>query len=238
MKKILLVEDEENIAKGIILNLEMVPYQVFWAKDGTEALDLWMIENPDLIILDLMIPKIDGFSVLKKIRATDEQIPVLILSAKDATPDRIKGLKQGCDDYLGKPFDLDELLLRVEKLLIRMSKKVNDLSTDKNGANDLSITQYIFGQNIINFSAQKAQTPSGDVELTSQEIILLKLFIQNSGRVLTRESLLKAGWGYQDGTESRTLDNFIVRMRKYFEIDPKKPQHFVSVRSIGYKFIN
>jgi DNA-binding response OmpR family regulator len=178
-----------------------------------------------------MLPKIDGFGVLKNIREKDPVVPVLILSAKDSSQDKIKGLKLGSDDYLEKPFDLEELLARVERMLKRSELTSQTKTKSLEGV-------FQFGSNSINFSSRKATTLQGDVELTAQELSLLKLFIENEGDPLSREKLLDVGWGYKKGTESRTVDNFVVRMRKYFEEDPKVPRHFQSVRSFGYKFIS
>jgi DNA-binding response OmpR family regulator len=235
-KRILVIEDESHIAEGLRLNLSLQGYEVAIAQDGIEGLELWRSGKPDLIVLDIMLPMIDGFSILKTIRREDEKIPVLILSARGDTKDRVRGLRYGVDDYLSKPFDLEEFLLRVDRL-IRHKSWYAASNNDKNLSCPLyEGDQYDFGGNHIDFVTFKAQCRAGTIFLTDQEIVLLKIFIANKGRPLSREVLLNAGWGYSRGTSTRTVDNFIVRFRKYFENNPKKPVYFVSRRAVGYVF--
>lgn len=230
---ILVIEDETHIANGIKLNLLLKGNDVKIASDGKKGLDLWKSWNPDLIVLDIMLPSIDGFLVLKTIREQDDQIPVLILSAKKETQDKIRGLKYGVDDYLSKPFDLEEFLLRIERLL----KKKTWYQETKNQEHEIfNKPSYSFGNNHIDFVNFKTKCTIGEITLTEQEIILLKIFIANKKRPLSRQMLLNTGWGYSKDTTTRTLDNFIVRFRKYFETNPKKPIYFVTLRSIGYIF--
>ncbi len=231
---ILVVEDEAHLAEGLKLNLTFKGYDVKIAEDGTSALEAWNQWRPDLIVLDIMLPEIDGLSVLRKIRLEDERIPILILSARGDPDDRVKGFSYGVDDYLAKPFNLDEFLLRVERLLTRGTWSQAKDST-QNGVSSLPQT-YRFGENRIDFQALKAHGPSGDINLTEQEATLLKLFIANRGKPLSRRKLLEIGWGYARGTTTRTVDNFMVRFRKYFERNPKKPVYFKSLRSVGYIF--
>jgi len=227
-KKVLIVEDEHHIAEGILINLKFSGYETAIAYDGEKAIELFETFKPDLVLLDLMIPKIDGLSVLKKIRSQDERLPVLILSAKGEPADKVKALKIGVDDYLAKPFDLDELLLRIDRLLTRSQwSKSNELT---------GIDTYKFDGGLIDFVQARATTPQGEVQLTEQEMKLLKLFTQNPDVPLPRAKLLEAGWGMTADTNTRTIDNFIVRMRKYFEEDPKNPVYFKSLGSIGYIF--
>jgi len=234
-KRVLVVEDESHLSEGLKLNLSLKGYDVMIAPDGISALRKWKEWGPDLIVLDIMLPKIDGLSVLRKIRLEDERIPILILSAKGAPDDRIKGFSYGVDDYLAKPFNLDEFLLRVERLVTR-----GDWTSDGSGSEDRGISSlprfYAFGENRIDFQTLEAHCPSGQIRLTEQEARLLRLFIANRGKPLSRRKLLEIGWGYARDTTTRTVDNFIVRFRKYFERDPKKPVHFKSLRSIGYIF--
>ena len=241
-KRILVIEDEVHIADGIRLNLSIQGYQVKIAIDGLEGLEQWRSWKPDLIILDIMLPMIDGFSILKTIRRSDEKIPVLILSARGDTKDKVKGLRYGVDDYLSKPFDLEEFLLRVERL-IKKKTWYEDEKKDKNSEYNLKVTRkmfegdyYDFGDNHIDFVTFKARCAVGEIILTDQEIVLLKLFIANKGKPLSREMLLTTGWGYSRDTTTRTVDNFIVRFRKYFEKNPKEPSYFISRRSVGYVF--
>ena len=235
-KRILVIEDEAHIADGIRLNLSIQGYDVRVAPDGIDGLDRWRSWKPDLIILDIMLPMIDGFSILKTIRKEDERMPILILSARGDTKDKVRGLKYGVDDYLAKPFDLEEFLLRVERLLTKTAWYENNQKDEPDESPIFQGDTYRFGDNSIDFVTSKAQCVLGEIILTEQEIILLKLFIANKGRPLSRKMLLSAGWGYSRQTSTRTVDNFIVRFRKYFEKNPKKPVHFISRRSVGYIF--
>ena len=230
-KRILIIEDEAHIAEGLKLNLSLQGHAVVCAADGPTGLQRWKEFQPHLIVLDIMLPGIDGLSVLQAIRLADERLPILILSAKAASEDIIKGLSYGVDDYLAKPFHLEEFLLRIDRLLKR--------STWNNTAEpvDHAIDQpYTFGENTIDFETHTARCRSGPLSLTEQEIRLLKLFIAHRGKPLSRAKLLEVGWGYSRNISSRTVDNFIVRLRKYFEDDPKKPRYFKSIRSVGYMF--
>jgi len=234
-KRILVVEDESHLAEGLKLNLSLKGYDVMVATDGHSGLQKWKAWRPDLIVLDIMLPGIDGLSVLRQIRLEDERIPVLILSAKGDSDDKVKGFSCGVDDYLAKPFNLEEFLLRVDRLLTRISwirKEVD--STEKSIAS--SPPFYTFGGNKINFETLTAHGQTGPISLTNQEAKLLKLFIVNRGKPLSRRRILESGWGYARGTSTRTVDNFIVRFRKYFERNPKKPVYFRSLRSLGYIF--
>jgi DNA-binding response OmpR family regulator len=235
-KRILVIEDEQHIAEGIKLNLNMQGYGVRIAPDGVAGLDLWRQWHPDLIILDLMLPVIDGLTVLKTIRSEDEKLPVLILSAKGSAEDRVRGLRCGVDDYLAKPFDLDEFLLRVDRLLARKSWYAGE--NQAAGDNDLPFHGeiYTFGEKQFNIITSEAVSIAGTIALTEQEIKLLKVFIANRGRPVSRQKLLAAGWGYSSSTTTRTVDNFMVRFRKYFEADSKNPVYFKSRRSVGYIF--
>ncbi len=182
-----------------------------------------------------MLPVIDGLSVLQHIRLEDDHIPILILSAKSAHNDKIKGLSYGVDDYLTKPFHLDELLLRIERLLKRSAWQ----GTGENGRRetmDKVPAVYTFGGNRIDFDTATAECRYGTIRLTDQEVRLMKLFIAHRGRPLSRSKLLKVGWGYTGKTATRTVDNFIVRLRKYFEENPRHPVFFKSLRSVGYVF--
>lgn len=235
--KILIIEDEIHIAEGLRLNLSLQGHNIVLAHNGLEGLKLWKSEKPDLIVLDLMMPALDGFQVLKQIRVIDQRVPVLILSARDQAKDKVKCLKDGADDYLSKPFNLDEFLLRVDRLITRSSwteKSDPDelLDLDK----EFKETEYSFGPNRIDFVLCKGFNNEGEFQLTSQEIRLLKLFIIKKGIPLTRKELLEIGWGYSQETSTRTVDNFLVRFRKYFEEDPKDPKYFKSMRSVGYIF--
>ena len=233
--RILVVEDEKHIAEGIRLNLSLLGYDVTIATDGVSALQQWKSWRPDLIVLDIMLPGIDGFSVLQSIRLEDEKLPILILSAKAGPDDRVRGLSHGVDDYLAKPFNLEEFQLRVERLIKRASwGRAENGSMLEN--HDFSGTSFTFGTNTVDFDTGEAQCEAGSVRLTEQELKLLKLFFKHRGKPLSRSKILEIGWGYTGEMTTRTVDNFIVRFRKYFEKNPKKPLFFKSVRSVGYLF--
>lgn len=225
---ILLVEDEEHLQDALKLNFEMEGYDVSSAYDGAQALKAVHSEYFDLIILDVMLPEIDGITVCENIRLFNTEIPILILSAKNISSDRVIGLQKGADDYLTKPFDLAELLIRVKKL-INKSK----LITSKQPVTEL----FTFGKNNINFKALECINKQGEkVALTKKEAMLLKLLIENKNEVVTREKILQAVWGYNVYPTTRTVDNFILSFRKYFEEDSRNPKYFHSIRGIGYKF--
>jgi two-component system alkaline phosphatase synthesis response regulator PhoP len=222
------VEDEENLHEPLKLNLEMEGYTVTSAYDGTEALKHIANEYFDLIILDVMLPEIDGVTVAETVRVNNNNVPILMLSAKNASADRVLGLKKGADDYLTKPFNLEELLLRVEKLINKNKKLL-----DKESIGDT----YTFGNNLVDFKAQDAITFDGKkVELSKKEAQLLKLLFENKNEVVTREKILQMVWGYNVYPTTRTIDNFILNFRKYFEEDSKNPKYFHSVRGVGYKY--
>lgn len=225
---ILLVEDEENLHEALKLNLELEGYDVTSAFDGAAAQKTIDGEYFDLIILDVMLPEIDGISLAENIRISNNEVPILILSAKNSSADRVLGLKKGADDYLTKPFNLEELLLRVHKLIDK-NKKLQDKSSVGNS--------YSFGNNIIDFKAQEATTFSnGKIQLSKKETMLLKLLIENKNEVVPREKILQAVWGYNVYPTTRTIDNFILNFRKYFEEDSRNPKYFHSVRGVGYKY--
>ena len=227
---ILLVEDEENLHEALKLNLELEGYEVTSAFDGSEALLKINNEYFDLIIMDIMLPEIDGISVTENVRINNNEVPILMLSARNSSSDRVLGLKKGADDYLTKPFNLEELLLRVDKL-INKSKKMQL----KESIGDI----YDVGNNKIDFKAQDAITWSGQrIELSKKEAMLLKLLIENKGDVVTREKILQVVWGYNVYPTTRTIDNFILSFRKYFEEDSRNPKYFHSVRGVGYKFMD
>lgn len=232
-KRILVIEDEAHIAEGLKLNLSLQGYDVRIAENGGAGLRQWKAWQPDLIVLDIMLPGIDGLSVLRNIRLEDERIPILILSARGASEDRIEGLAHGVDDYISKPFNLEEFLLRVDRLLTRVSWNKSD--SLYSGLSSVP-KEYRFGENRIDFALAIAHCNEGEIHLTEQEVKLLKLFISNKGKPLSRDKLLEIGWGYSGKTSTRTVDAFMVRLRRYFEKNPKKPVYFKSLRSVGYIF--
>jgi two-component system alkaline phosphatase synthesis response regulator PhoP len=225
--KILLVEDEESLAIGLEYNLSAEGYRVTWVADGREALKKFKAAEFDLVILDIMLPYVDGFEVAEKIRSRDPQMPVLMLTARTGIKDRVKGLEIGADDYMVKPFHLEELLLRIKGMLKR--KRWYSSSVD-------SMPHFKFGNNQINFENLTCQCGEMEVQLTAREAILLKYLIDHEGKVLSRKELLEEVWNINSEIETRTVDNFIVRLRKYFEADPENPVFIRSVRGVGYIF--
>lgn len=224
---LLLVEDEPHIAQGLVFNLEEEGYQVTHVESGEQALEK-LSNNPyALTILDLTLPGIDGLEVCDRLRERGNQIPILMLTARGTEQDRITGLSKGADDYLAKPFNLKEFLLRVAGLLRRTNWQQIRLENN----------YYTFGNNQINLETDQAITAHGTIQLTELEMKMLRFFFDQEGKVLSRGKLLKQVWGMSPETETRTLDNFIVRLRKYFEIDPTKPRYFRTVRGRGYRFI-
>jgi two-component system alkaline phosphatase synthesis response regulator PhoP len=226
-KKILLVEDEEHLLKTILLNLELENYQVTTASNGIDALKKFRSSAFDLIILDVMLPELNGFDVCEEIRKENTRLPVLFLTAKGTSEDKVKGLRLGADDYLTKPFNLEELLLRVQILL----KRYQVASAAK------QLEHYTFSDNQINFNTYEIKGVNGlKTEITKREIALLRLLIERKGQVISREEILDAVWGTEAFPSSRTIDNYIVAFRKYFEKNQKEPRHFHSIRGVGYKF--
>lgn len=225
---LLLVEDEESLQETLQLNFDIEGYSVTPAYTGLEAIEAVKNEHFDLIIMDVMLPEMDGITACENIKLTNPEIPILILSARNQSVDRILGLKKGADDYLTKPFDLEELLIRIEKLISK-SRKIN--------AKDPVPDVFEFGNNSINFNSLECTTKTGKtITLTKKESLLLKLLIENKNEVVTREKILQSVWGYNVYPTTRTIDNFILNFRKYFEENSRKPKYFHSVRGVGYKF--
>ncbi len=226
-KRILLVEDEENLLNTIKLNLEMEGFSVDGISNGAEVLKQFKAGIYSLVILDVMLPEIDGFTLCETIRHYDRNVPVLFLTAKGSSEDRVKGLKLGADDYLVKPFILEELLLRVHNL-VKRNEKTNV---------EESLIEYKFGNNYVNFVTYEIKDFLGKKhELGKREIQLLKMLIEKKGQVVSREQILETVWGKDVYPTSRTIDNYILVFRKYFEKDPKNPVHIHSIRGVGYKF--
>lgn len=227
-KHILLVEDEEHLLKTIQLNLELEGYVVRTAISGTEALKEFRKMDFNLIVLDVMLPEMNGYDVCEAIRKENTKTPILFLTAKGNSEDKIQGLKLGADDYLTKPFNLEELLLRVQILIRR-----NSDTTPSNKLNDV----VSFGKNQINFTTYEITGVNNlKTEITKREIALLKLLVERAGQVVSREDILDTVWGTDVYPSSRTIDNYILAFRKYFEENPKEPKHFHSIRGVGYKF--
>ena len=225
--RILLVEDEETLAVGLEYNLTEEGFLIKWARNGREAIEIFEKEKFDLIILDIMLPYLNGFEVAEIIRRTDPQIPVLMLTAKTESDDKIKGLEKGADDYLTKPFHLKELLLRVKGMLKR--KSWYKIASEKQPV-------YNFDDNIINFETLNCKHGKEEIRLTPQEAMLLKYLVERKGKIVSRKELLENVWHLNPEIETRTVDIFIARLRKYFENDPGNPVYFKSIRGAGYTF--
>ena len=229
MVRILLVEDEEHLQEAIKLNLELEGNKVVAVGNGIEAVKIFKQERFNLVILDVMLPELDGFGVCEAIRLHNSTVPILFLTAKNSSEDKILGLRRGADDYMTKPFNLEEFLLRVNALVKRGLNQ-----EEKKEMNDV----FRFEGNEVNFKTfeiiGKDKKP---IRLTKKEIALLKLLIERKNEVVSRENILESVWGYDIYPSTRTVDNFILAFRKYFEVDPKEPKYFYSVRGVGYKFM-
>ena len=226
MLRILLVEDEENIRDTVKLNFELEGFEVVSAEDGRTALKHADGQHFDVMVVDVMLPEVSGFQVVEQIRLTNRDTPIIFLTAKDQAQDRIQGLKKGADDYLTKPFVFEELLLRVNRLIERTSKSP-----------EVQPELFTFGDNRVNFATYEATGNQGTFTLTKKEAMLLKLLTERRGEVVSRQQILQSVWGYDVYPSTRTIDNFILSFRKYFERDPRNPTHFLSVRGVGYKFV-
>jgi two-component system, OmpR family, alkaline phosphatase synthesis response regulator PhoP len=224
--RILLVEDEENIRNVVKLNLEMEDFEVIDTDNGKEAVRLFQEQHFDLLLLDVMLPEMNGFEICEQVRLSNTTVPIIFLTAKDTPQDRISGLKKGADDYLTKPFNLEELLLRVHNLLKRSNKQAAEESEI-----------YKFGDNEVNFSTFSAKGNQGNFTMTKKEAMLLKLLVERKNEVVSRNQILQFVWGYDVFPSTRTIDNFILSFRKYFEMDPHEPKYFQSIRGVGYKFV-
>jgi two-component system alkaline phosphatase synthesis response regulator PhoP len=224
--EILIVEDEESLAKTLELNFQLEGWKVALAGSGPKALDQFkMFSNSlRLVLLDIMLPGISGFDLFGEFKKIKSGIPIIFLTARDQAPDKIAGLKLGADDYIVKPFDLEELILRVKNVLKRNASPVSDV--------------FSFGSCSIHFETYEVRDITGRIStLSKREMGLLRLLTTNVNRVISRDEIIEALWQPDDNASSRTIDNYILGFRKLFEKDPKNPVHFLSVRSVGYKFV-
>lgn len=221
---LLVVEDDPSILRGLQMNLQIEGYRVLSAQDGLEGLRLWREGHPDLIVLDLMLPRCDGHEVLRQIRAEDPDTRILILSARGQEADKVLGLTLGADDYLSKPFSLPELLARIRASLrrVRLSTPVSRV--------------HRFGKVMVDVDARQVAVKDAHVEMTVREFDLLVYFISQPNRVLSREQLMAAVWGPSHHGTVRTIDNFVLRLRDKLEDNPDQPRFFETVRGIGYRF--
>jgi DNA-binding response OmpR family regulator len=229
--RILLVEDEPNLAFTLHYNLQAEGYEVIPAVTGTQALVQYEKSGPfNLIILDVMLPELDGFSVANKIRQTDKRTGILMLTALSDTDSRLQGLRSGVDDYISKPFNLEELLLRISRMIER-SALLNQASETNSGIRK-------FGPFTLDVDSLRLVSPQGNFDITALEADILREFMDNPNRVLSREHLLKNVWGMRGEVETRTVDNFIVRLRRYLETEPNDPKYLRSVRGRGYRLVD
>lgn len=222
---ILVVEDDLAIVKGLETNLRYEGFDVVTAPDGERGLELAVDKQPDLILLDVMMPKMNGFEVLRELRRREMEIPVIMLTAKGEEMDKVRGLDLGADDYVTKPFALQELLARVHAVMRRKRRF------------DKTLEKVTFGRAALDFTSRTASMDGEPVELTSKEFDLLKFFLEREGEALERQEILNRVWGFDYFGTDRTVDNFINRLRRKFEPDPEQPQHFLTVRGVGYRFV-
>jgi two-component system, OmpR family, alkaline phosphatase synthesis response regulator PhoP len=237
MTKILVVEDEKHIAQGLRFNLEAEGYSVTISETGEEAEKLLIAdrENFDLLLLDVMLPGKDGFSLAQGLRQAQNYIPLLMLTARGRPEDVLKGFESGADDYLPKPFNLDILLARIGGLLRR--KKWQQVTSEPATSQAAVEEEFRFDGKLVDF--QRLQLKSGDktYQLTLMELELLRYLIRNAGRPVSRKEILEQVWNLHEDTDTRAMDNFIVRLRRYIEKDPTKPKHLLTVRGLGYQFV-
>lgn len=257
MSKVLIVEDEQHLADGLRFNLEAEGYQVNTVADGESALILLLSPMPeyDAVVLDVMLPGIDGFTVASELRRAGQFVPVLMLTARGRPEDVLRGFASGADDYLPKPFELSILMARLRGLLrrrewlnhvtdhtaratdhdARPSAPITSAADDDPGA--LTDDLFVFNGKTIDFAALELRGGERTVRLTLMEADLLRYLIRHAGRVVSRKAMLEDVWGLREDTDTRAIDNFIVRLRKYIEDEPAKPRHLLTVRGIGYRFV-
>ena len=225
MEKVLIVEDEPDMVMGLKDNLEIEGYQVLTATDGLAGLDVALNSCPDLILLDIMLPKLNGFEVCKQLRQKGMDTPIIMLTAKGQEVDKVLGLELGADDYITKPFSIRELLARV-KAVLRRPRQPSE-----------KIESYSFGSVTVDFRKQVAVKDGEPVELSHYEAEILRLIIANKGEPISRNRILDEVWGYELYPTTRTIDNHVVKLRQKVEDDPHNPVHIVTVHGMGYKFV-
>src|SRR5215475_5741912 len=241
MSRVLVVEDEAHLAKGLSYNLEAEGHSVEVVGDGETALDrlIGKKEGFDAVVLDVMLPGKNGFEVASELREAKNFVPVLMLTAMGRPEDVLKGFASGADDYLPKPFELAILLARLQGLLRRSAWHRAGWGADNGVAAERSDVgeRFVFRGKTIDFSTLELQTPTEKIQLTLMEADLLRHLIRSNGRVVSRKSILEEVWGLKEDTDTRAIDNFVVRLRRYIEEDPAKPRHLLTVRGIGYRFL-
>ncbi len=250
MSRVLVVEDEEHLANGLRFNLQAEGYSAEVVGDGESATDRLIAnkENFDAVVLDIMLPGKDGFSVVSELRAAQNYVPVLMLTARGSPEDVLKGFAAGADDYLPKPFDLSILLARLQGLLRRSqwlrtahgegSGLARDPGQPASGGENLSdFGSFSFGGKTIDFGTLELRTSDNVIHLTLMESELLRHLVRNDGRIVSRKQILEEVWGLHEDTDTRAIDNFMVRLRRYIEDDPAQPRHLLTVRGVGYRFL-
>ena len=238
MSSVLIVEDEKHLADGLRYNLKAEGYDVDTARTGEEALSLLVDarRSYDVVVLDVMLPGIDGFSLAARLRSQGQFVPILMLTARGQAQDVLRGFEAGADDYLPKPFDLGVLLARINALLRRrewLRKHRTRVAQDGDGSKTFE-----FGGKTIDFEALELRSGSQTVNLTLMEADLLRYLINHEGKIVSRSAILEDVWGLREDTDTRAIDNFIVRLRKYIEEEPSRPRHLLTVRGVGYKFVS
>ena len=246
MSRVLIVEDEAHLAKGLQFNLEAEGHSVEVARDGERALQLLLghdgkRENFDAVVLDIMLPGKDGFAVASELRAAKNFVPVLMLTARGRPEDVLNGFASGADDYLPKPFELPILLARLQGLLrrrdwMRQSQASGSTSAAQSAASG-AYDVFSFHGRTIDFGKLELRVNGNTIHLTLMEAELLRHLIRNNDRIVSRKSILEEVWGLHEDTDTRAIDNFIVRLRRYIEDDPAKPRHLLTVRGVGYRFV-
>jgi DNA-binding response OmpR family regulator len=244
MSRVLVVEDEAHLAQGLCFNLQAEGYSTEVVGDGEAATDrlLDKKENFDAIVLDIMLPGKDGFSVVSELRAARNYVPVLMLTARSRPEDVLKGFAAGADDYLPKPFDLSILLARLQGLLrrsqwMRADHQAGTVPTTSDAASVGDFGTFSFSGKTIDFGVLELRTADNVIHLTLMESELLRYLVRNDGRVVSRKQILEEVWGLHEDTDTRAIDNFMVRLRRYIEDDPAEPRHLLTVRGVGYRFL-
>lgn len=226
-RRILVVEDDAHLADGLQINLDLEGYEALMAGSAESGLDLWKRGGVDLILMDVMLPGMDGFELCKLIRLEGDRVPILFLTARSAGQDRIRGLDEGGDDYITKPFELNELLARIKSIFRRQ-----DWFRGQEAPENL-----VIGRASVNLRAFQATTAEGVVDLKEKEIMILRLLKEHEGEPVDRETILDRVWGFGAYPTTRTVDNFILALRKLIEEDPKQPRHILTVHGVGYRLI-
>jgi DNA-binding response OmpR family regulator len=239
MSRVLVVEDEAHLAQGLAFNLEAEGYAAEVVGDGETATDR-LLKNKeafDAVVLDIMLPGKDGFSVVSELRAARNYVPVLMLTARGRPEDVLKGFASGADDYLAKPFDLSILLARLQGLLRRSTwGRGGQEQKGESGSGVGDFDQFSFAGKTIDFGALELRSRGNTIHLTLMESELLRHLVRNDGKIVSRKQILEEVWGLNEDTDTRAIDNFVVRLRRYIEDDPGNPRHLVTVRGVGYRF--